>query len=457
MTTTLVLPAGISDHLRQLGVAESETGGVLLVRVVVTPSGGLRLLARELHVVPDDAYETRTSHGLKIRSEGFVPPLRRAEETGCAAIWMHTHPGDGASLDPSWHDRRVDEQIADLFRLRTGSDLYGALIVGSGLRFSGHVEQPGERRAIDRMLAVGPRLSLRMEDNATATPLLPLFDRNIRAFGGAIQAALGQIRVAIVGCGGTGSAVAEQLVRLGVRHLLLIDPEDLSATNTTRVYGSTPATVGRPKVEVAADHLQAIAPDLAVVTVADTVTDECAARALLDYDVIFGCTDDHAGRLVMARFGTWMMTPVIDCGVLLSSDGDGEISGIDGRVTKMYPGAACLVCRGRVDLQRAARDALPPAERAHRIAEGYAPALETPAPAVIAYTTAVAATAVAELIEMLVGYGPDPPPSEVLLRLHERELSTNVLEPQPGHWCHPDMGKIGFGVTTPFLERTWSS
>lgn len=44
----------------------------------------------------------------------------------------------------------------------------------------------------------------------------------------------------------SGQAVAEQLVRLGVRRLLLIDPDTLTASNVTRVYGSTPGHVGRP-------------------------------------------------------------------------------------------------------------------------------------------------------------------------------------------------------------------
>ena len=50
-----------------------------------------------------------------------------------------------------------------------------------------------------------------------------MWDRNVRAFGADLQRALGELRVTIVGCGGTGSAVAEQITRLGVRHLHLID------------------------------------------------------------------------------------------------------------------------------------------------------------------------------------------------------------------------------------------
>jgi len=46
-------------------------------------------------------------------------------------IWMHTHPGEGSSPRSSRHDRKVDSQLSDLFRLRADSAYYGALIVAT--------------------------------------------------------------------------------------------------------------------------------------------------------------------------------------------------------------------------------------------------------------------------------------------------------------------------------------
>jgi len=149
------------------------------------------------------------------------------------------------------------------------------------------------------------------------------------------------------------------------------------------------------------------------------------------------------------------MTPVIDCGVLLSSDAACGLVGIDGRVTILTPGQACLVCRGRIDLARARAELLTPDERVRREDEGYAPALGRTEPAVVAFTTLVGATAVSELLERLIGYGPEPRPSEILLRCHEREISTNIALPLEGHYCHPSSCKLGVGITQPFLEQTW--
>jgi molybdopterin/thiamine biosynthesis adenylyltransferase/proteasome lid subunit RPN8/RPN11 len=458
MTTTLVLPEEVAVVIEAAARGSLETAGVVLATRLAADNGDVRLLARRVDLIREDAYIERTHDRLCIASDGYVPSLGEAERLGAVAIWFHTHPGSDAIPVPSRHDHKVDREIADLFRLRSSSDFYGALVVsprGEGMAFTGTLQpEGGAAVSIDRLWEVGDRWRLTRAFRAKQSKISPVFSRSVRAFGPAIQGTLNDLRIAVVGCGGTGSAVAEQLVRLGVRHLTLIDPDVLSASNVTRVYGSTPKDIERPKAEVLRDHLVAIAPALECEALVSTVTLESTARRLTSRDLVFGCTDDNAGRLVLSRLPTYLLTPVIDVGVLLSSTAAGTLEGIDGRVTTMTPGLACLVCRGRVDLARAAAEQRTPEERRRLEDEGYAPALGAVEPAVVAFTTAVAAAAISELLERLIGYGPQPRPSEVLLRLHEREISTNTAAPRKGHYCDPGGGKLG-SVATPFLEQVW--
>jgi molybdopterin/thiamine biosynthesis adenylyltransferase len=226
---------------------------------------------------------------------------------------------------------------------------YGTLIFsprGANLAFTGYLELEGSRAMpITRLWQVGDHWRLVRAFDSPLPELPPIFDRNVRAFGSAVQQTLSDLVIGIVGCGGTGSAVTEQLVRLGVRHFVMIDPDRLSQSNLTRVYGSTASDVGRSKVQILAEHLVRIAPEVQCKTFQSMVTLERVARQLIDCDLVFGCTDDNAGRLVLSRLATYMLTPVIDCGILLSSDANGKITGIDGRVTVLSPGQACLICR----------------------------------------------------------------------------------------------------------------
>jgi molybdopterin/thiamine biosynthesis adenylyltransferase len=456
---TVVLPQSLADDIDTKARLPVETAGVLLASIVIADDGSIRLLARQVHWVPDTAYIRRGGDHLSIASEGYVPVLSYAEKLDAVALWVHTHPGTHSSPRPSEHDKEVDRQIADLFRLRTASPYYGTLIFSPrpmGFAFSGYIQADGQSPAqIERVWEVGERFRLTRSVIFSQGGIAPLFDRNVRALGGDVQRTLGDLRIGLVGCGGTGSAVAEQLVRLGVRHLTLLDPDNISESNVTRVYGSTAADIGRPKVETLAAHLERIAPGTECRLVPSMITLRPVAQQLRSCDVVFGCTDDNAGRLVLSRFSTYMLTPVIDCGVLVTSNANGSLTGIDGRVTTLVPGQACLVCRGRIDLARAGAELLTPEERRRREDEGYAPALGRTEPAIVTFTTMVGATAVSEVLERLIGYGPEPRPSEVLLRLHDREISTNIDTPRAGHYCDPSSGKLGIGSTSPFLEQTW--
>ncbi|WP_242130334.1 ThiF family adenylyltransferase [Sphingobium sp. Sx8-8] len=461
MTVTLVLADTVAAALCEAASDPLEVAGVLLAAVHQGPDGDIRLLVRQHAMVSQDAYRKRARDHMAIAPEGYVSALGEAEALGAMAIWFHTHPGATGTPLPSLADAEVDAAIADLFRLRSGSPYYGTLILSpreSGFAFSGTLqpeEGHGPARMIDRLWIVGDRWRLLSAIDADDRPPSPIFDRNVRAFGGDIQRALSDLKVAVSGCGGTGSAVAEQLVRLGVRNLLLLDADRLSGSNVTRVYGSTAADVGRPKAEILRDHLIAIAPDLHCEAIDAMITLEPTARRLGDRDLVFGCTDDNAGRLVLSRLATYLLTPVIDIGVLLSSDTSGMLTGIDGRITILSPGSACLVCRDRIDLARAGAEVMTPTERKRLADEGYAPALGGTEPAVVAFTTAVAAAAVGEMLERLIGYGPDPRPSEILLRIHEREISTNRAAPRPGHYCDPESKKLGAATAAPFLEQVW--
>lgn len=246
-------------------------------------------------------------------------------------------------------------------------------------------------------------------------------------------------------------------MRLGVRHLTLIDPDTLSESNLTRVYGSCPSDVGRNKVDVVAEHLRRIAPDAVIDPVIGTVSQKSVARQVVGADIVFGCTDDDAGRMRLSRFSFTYMAPLIDCGVLIDAADDQCIRDIIGRVTVLHPGAACLLCRERVSPQLAAAQERPCDEQERLEDEGYAPALPGVEPAVVAYTTATAAAAVNELLERLVGYGPEPVPSETLLRLHERRTSTNSQEANPRHYCgRTDPGSYGDNASR-YWGLAWSS
>jgi len=106
-----------------------------------------------------------------------------------------------------------------------------------------------------------------VEEVALAAGLLPArYRRNRETVSTADQLRLRRSRVAVIGCGGLGGYLVEQLARLGVGRLAVIDPDVFEEHNLNRQLLSSPAALGRPKVEVAAERVAAVNPAVAPAT-----------------------------------------------------------------------------------------------------------------------------------------------------------------------------------------------
>ena len=89
---------------------------------------------------------------------------------------------------------------------------------------------------------------------------MSIFDRTERLVGPEGLERLRSARVVLFGTGGVGSWCAEALVRSGVVHLTLVDPDVVELSNVNRQLMATTRTVGRPKVEVLRERLLEINP-----------------------------------------------------------------------------------------------------------------------------------------------------------------------------------------------------
>jgi len=96
----------------------------------------------------------------------------------------------------------------------------------------------------------------------TAAFYKEMVGRNIGILTHEEQGRLKDACVAVAGCGGMGGLSAEQLVRLGVGHVKIGDPDTFAVHNLSRQCGSTTSNIGHNKAEVLAKHFKAINPHL---------------------------------------------------------------------------------------------------------------------------------------------------------------------------------------------------
>jgi len=103
-------------------------------------------------------------------------------------------------------------------------------------------------------------------------------------------------RVLLIGAGGLGCPLAQYLAAAGVGTIGIIDVDRVDSSNLQRQILYTTADVGKPKVEVARERIQAMNPDVEVRAHAVALGSENALELFADYDVIVDGTDNFPTR-----------------------------------------------------------------------------------------------------------------------------------------------------------------
>lgn len=456
MRYTITFPEALHRGLLQhLEDSENEAAAYLLCRQSAS-ANEVRLLPRKLlPVAGADIISTSRTH-MSIRSRSFLSAMKEADRLKCSFVFVHSHPGG-----PRKHSAQDDAEETMLFRTAynriKNSGTHGSLVVDGGGSIVGRVWLAnGTQVRVSTIRVIGSRFRFYFEDLHEVPT--DIFDRHIRGFGSEIQPMLSNLHIGVVGAGGTGSSVAEQLIRLGVGALSIVDGGRLEKSNVTRGYGSSFADVGAEKPAL----LSRLAKQIGFGTRVHTFSKDCTflstASALRECDIIFGCTDDQFGRSLLNLLAVYYLIPVFDMGVQIESK-NGIIESIQGRVTTLLPGAACLSCRGRVAAEAVRREALQainPAEAGRLEREGYVPELPGPASSMIPFTTALAATAVIEFLHRLTQLGgTDRKSTEVLQLFDQTRMRTNAVPPKgEGCFCD-DEEKASRGDCAPLLDILW--
>jgi hypothetical protein len=220
-------------------------------------------------------------------------------------------------------------------------------------------------------------------------------------FGEEGQRAIQALRVAIVGLGGTGSVVAQQLAYLGVRRFLLIDPDMLDVTSLNRVVGALKSDIGRAKVVITRRMIRRIVPGAEVIAKKADVLEKDVSKLLTGVDFILCCTDSHGSRHVINQLAYQYFIPCIDMGVVIIAEID-KVTFFGGKVRMMAPGLACLVCTDgflspqevRWDLSNARQRAADPY---------FSGRVEIKQPSVISLNSAAASQAVTMFLAAVAG------------------------------------------------------
>ena len=293
--------------------------------------------------------------------------------------------------------------------------------------------------------------SVRADDNG-----IPGSGRRVaQTFGARTYELLRQLRVAVIGCSGTGSPVVEQLARNSVGTLVLVDPDRVEDRNLNRILNATKADARnrRLKVDVLARAISKMGFDTLVKTYPTSLFDARAVRAVASCDVVFGCMDSIDGRHLLNKLATFYLLPYFDLGVKIEADGAGGVDQVCGTVHYVQPGGSSLLSRHVYTMEQVRAAGIyrtdPTAYRS-QLDQGYIRGVPEDRPAVIQLNSLVASIAINELLARIHPYRLDP---NGKYAVHRISLSHGIYEHEiDGQPCSLLARHIGRGDVAPLLD-----
>ena len=431
------------------------------------------LLARRLILLPSDAFHHQSGSYLEIKPEVHRHILSMASQEGLVQVDWHTHLGNGSSVGFSGIDDHHEEELACYLKRKLDHNLLGSVVMNDA-SVNARVWYSGEEEPTPHPVAgirfgdfddVIPPSSRGNSDTEEELPDEECYSRQVLAFGDAFQGRIARMRIGLVGLGGLGCIIAEELTRLGVRDWVLVDDDRVETTNLNRLLGAThwDANRGTPKVVVAQRNIYRASPKTKVCSIQDTVLSSRAQGALKHCDLIVLATDNHSSRLVVNRLAVQYLIPLVHVGVNLDVDEEGNLTDISGECVLPEMGRWCLQCSTVIDSQMAGWELAPHEQREHLFQRGYL--RDTPSPAVYHLNAVMASLAVTEIHNMIYPYKPlrrylvyDELKGELMsLEVSQRGdcpacssqgiIGLGDLEPLPDYLVSPDRGIHSFPPT----------
>jgi len=417
-----------------------------------------RLLVNEVILVPHGLCD-RSPTSVRWRTDEVLPSLlERAERREMMLLKVHSHPS-GTRRFSAQDDEADRELLASLGCWLTSTPcLASAVMLPEGEMFGRVFDEKGEPHPLSSIAIAGDDLVFWFDDgaghlveNASSSELRL---RTKQAFGEGTVRTLRRLRIAVVGCSGTGSIVIEQLARLGLGKLVLVDADVVEERNLDRILHATKqdAAQGRPKVDVLGEAIEAIGSGTTVERIRSTLGTRVAIEAVAACDAVFGCVDGYEGRELLGRLAAFYLLPYFDVGVRLDADGAGGVDQVCGTIHYVRPGGSTLRDRGvfsREDVEADALRRTDPVEYQRRRKEGYIKGIAINRPAVISVNMFYAALAVNEFLARLHSYRTEPNGDSATFCV---SLSGLFMVREPDSWLSSSARLLARGDVEPRLD-----
>jgi len=382
-------------------------------------------MVRDFMPISDRELES-SGFGLQMSTGALLQIVNSAVRTGHCLIEAHNHGGSLPRFSRT--DRSELPDLISYMHASLDHRPYAATVWGDRSIFGEYYLADGGHGVIRSVTALGDRLRQLVSRDDDLSGIPDEFDRQLPWFTQAGQREISRLRVAVVGCGGTGSHFIQQLAFLGLRNFILIDNDIADATNLNRVVTANAKDVGTPKVDLARRLIEGLAPNAQVVALQVRIQSFEALDSLKGADILFGCVDNDGARLILNELALAYSIPYFDLAVGIDAS-NGTVGAAGGRLCFVRPNGRCLYCMGEIDQEEASYFLANSVHQREHRERGYVTGLDVTAPSVVSLNGLIASAAVNEFAVLVSGIREVP-------HLTSYDL-LGVSHPEQGQWLGP--------------------
>lgn len=358
-------------------------------------------IVKEL-VCVQDRHTKLDGGGWSVTPEGYLLAVNAAVRRNAALIEAHNHGGTQPRF--SHTDRQGLTKFVPYILDSLPGRPYAATVWGDSTVYGEFFAGDGSTGGVRSITAIGGQFRQLVSRDDDYHPVARSFGRQLPWFTEQGQQALGRVRIGVVGGGGTGSHVLQQLTYLGIRDFLIVEHDSADETSMNRLITATAADVETSKAILGRRLIKSVAPSATVTIVPAKVQSKQALDALKGVDLVFGCVDNDGARLILNELSRAYAIPYFDMAVGI--DVDTKVVSVGGRVAVVAPGGPCLQCMKEIDRREAYFFLADRRDQEFQLERGYVRGIGVRAPSVVSLNGAVAAMAVNEFAVFVSGLRP---------------------------------------------------
>jgi len=344
----------IKEDLKRPHSFAYERVGFLFTKSKRLKNNTILILGVDYSPIPDLDYIEDHKVGAKINADAIRMAMQSILDRKCGCFHVHLHEINGMP-SPSFTDNNGIKGVLDSFSNISRTQLNGMLILSEDSLYAS-LKIPAEiKMFLPKLITiigypmefVFPQLDSKLKND--------IFKRQ-SFLGENNQFLFDNLTVGIVGYGGGGSHIGQQLAHLGIRNFNVFDDDNVEDSNLNRLLGAWFIDVKKSslKINIAKRVINKIRPNAKVNAIsARWQTDP---ESIQNCDVVFGCVDSYTERQQLESECRRYLIPYIDIGMDVHKINNTSYS-MSGQVILSMPGSPCMHCFGFLTEEKLAKEA----------------------------------------------------------------------------------------------------